>query len=412
MANMFEKRVKVISWAVALSIVFCLGGMIRLAFFQKDKYQGSKEIYKYYSTQEFNALTPEQQENCVVEDSIFPTRGVIYDDQGRPLVTDIRVFPLCIDGTQFDLKNTYFKPNEPFLDSLIVDLSRAFYKMFKDRYPNQTVEKYQEKFTRVFKQHKRVQFFNEDQVIKETRMIYERDIEAIRDLPVLGGKIDPKYRSRYGFTQEQALRFPRMLDTGNRPLTVRLHPYGDLAGRVLGNVDKKNGIDGCAMFNSILTGKPGIRRKLVIDGISVPLSMEDPSVEGGNLYTTLNIDMQRIVHNELLAQVKKLGADWGCAIVMETKTGDIKAISNFMLDTAGGKLNYLESRNYAMVADAAEPGSTFKLATLLAYLEQTHCDTTRRYSVNSHKFIVRNHSFIKYDSMAAPRSTTCPSRRS
>lgn len=395
---MFGNRVKILSWAVALCIVFCLGGMIRLAFFQKDKYQGSKELYKYYSTQEFNSLSAEQRENCVVEDSVFPTRGVIYDDHGRPLVTDIRVYPLCIDGTQFNLDNKYFKENEPFLDSLIMDLSRAFYRMFADRYPNQTVEKYQAKFTRVLKQHKRVQFFNEEQVVKESRMIFEKDIDAIRELPVLGGKIAPKYRSRYGFTQEQSLRFPRMIDTGNRQLTVRLHPYGDLAERVLGSATKKNGIDGCSMFNSILTGKPGVRRKLYINGISVPLSKEDPSVEGGNLYTTLNVDMQRIVHNELLTQVKKLGADWGCAIVMETETGDIKAISNFMLDTAMGENCYSESRNYAMVADAAEPGSTFKLATLLACLEQTHCDTTMKFSINSHKFVVRNHAFIKYDS--------------
>ena len=396
MNQLFGKRVRILTWLVAAWLLLCIGGMVYLVAFQKDKYLGSKELYKYYTTEEFNRLSPEQQANCVVQDAIMPTRGVIYDDHERPLVADIRVYPLCIDGTQFDLKHAYFKPNEPYLDTLIMDLSRAFYRIFHDRYSSYSVADYQEKFTRVFKQHKRVQFFNEDQVVRSDRMIFEKDIDAIRNLPVLGGKIDKKLRARYGFTLEQSLRFPRMLDTGNRQLTVRIHPYGDLAGRVLGSVERKNGIDGCKAFNPILTGTPGYRRRLHINGISVPLDREEPSVEGGNLYSTLNIEMQQIVSDELMAKCKALNADWACAIVMETETGDIKAISNFTRDTSGKELRYVETRNYAMVPDAAEPGSTFKLATLLACLEQTHCDTTGKYSINSHGFI--KGKYMKYDS--------------
>ncbi len=394
---MSKFRRKLIVFGVAFAFVMCLVGMIVLAFFQKDKYMGSKDLYEYYTSREFDTLPAEARKNCVVEDEIHPMRGVIYDDQERPLVTDVRVYPIGIDGKRF-AANKWLKSDSPYLDTLIADCARRFYEIFQDRYPNRDVAYYKKRFARAMKDHKWVMIFSEDEVLKDGKMVFEKDLDAIRELPVFSGTIEDEDKARYGIITEGKVRFQSILDLGTRQLTARLRPYGDMAGRVLGSPEAKNGIDGCALFTDILAGESGMRKRLYINGISVPLQIDNPPMEGGNLYTTLNIDIQKIVHTELMAKSLELRPDWACAIVMETATGDIKAISNFMLDTTNGEVSYREVRNFAMVADAAEPGSTFKLATLLAYLEQTNCDTTRRYSINTHTFTARGHKYTRKDS--------------
>lgn len=393
----YQGKLKLVAVGVGFVLLSCLGGMVKLAFFQKGKYSGSKEIYNYYTSYEFDTLSdPHERANCVVENDMHPMRGVIYDDHERPLVADVRVYPIGIDGKSFCLTNKYVKG--PYLDTLIMDISRKFYEIFSDRYANRGVDFYRSKISKAFKEGKWVMVFSEDDVQKDGKMVFEKDLDIIRDLPVFSRTIEEKDRARYGVLPGAKVEYSRILDLGTRTLIARLRPYGDMAGRVLGSAAAGNGIDGCEMFRDILSGKSGVHSRLHVDGISVPLQLQTPPEEGGNLYTTLDIDIQKIVHNELMAKSKELKPDWACAIVMETETGDIKAISNFMLDTANGQVNYREIRNFAMVADAAEPGSTFKLATLLAYLEKTNCDTTRRYSINSHRFNVHNHSYVKYDS--------------
>ena len=92
---------------------------------------------------------------------------------------------------------------------------------------------------------------------------------------------------------------------------------------------------------------------------------EKEPTEGYDVYTTININMQDIAHHALLAQLEKFEADHGSVVVMETKTGNIKAISN-LGRTSKGK--YYEKLNYA-IGEAHEPGSTFKLMAMIAALE-------------------------------------------
>ena len=90
------------------------------------------------------------------------------------------------------------------------------------------------------------------------------------------------------------------------------------------------------------------------------------------------------MHNELSRKLSELNAEWGCAIVMETATGEIKAISNLRRAAADASY-YTESMEYALNAKV-EPGSTFKLASLLAYLEKVPNDTVGRYPIYNHTF--------------------------
>ena len=153
-----------------------------------------------------------------------------------------------------------------------------------------------------------------------------------------------------------------------------------------------------AEFNKVLTGIPGLKKRLYINGVSIPLESENPPVNGGAVYTTINTEIQKIVHKELLEKAQATKPKWACAVVMETKTGDIKAMSNFTRFVVGDDTVYLETRNHAMVAESAEPGSTFKLASLLAYLEQMHGDTTRKYSRGEYTFTVGKRRYSYKDS--------------
>lgn len=401
MSNLTLQRIKVVLWVGITLMVTCLAGTLYLIFWQSGKYTGDEALYNTYSLEEFDTLSYEERQNCIVTKDVTPARGIIYDDNNHPLVSNIQVFPIGIDGKNFDPKYQYFAKDDPALDTLINDLAIRFYQLFSDRYPQKGVRFYRERFSTAFKQKRRVQLFHEEQVQKEKQMIIEKDLLAIREMPVFCGTIAPEDRARYGLKEDAKISFSYILDKGSRSIFIRVHPYGELSRRILGNYTQGNGIDGCSYFNPILSGTAGTKKTLFINGIATPLLSEDAPAEGGDLHSTLNIAIQKIVHNELLRKTEELRPRWACAIVMETATGDIKAISNFAPLTSVGDSIYREIRNNAMVAEAAEPGSTFKLASLLAFLEQTGCDTARRYAINIHTFDVKGRKYLKKDSERA-----------
>ena len=100
-----------------------------------------------------------------------------------------------------------------------------------------------------------------------------------------------------------------------------------------------------------------------IENVASPNFEREP-VQGYDLHTTIDIEIQDIVHHELLSQLEKFEADHGTMILMETNSGKIKGISN-LGRTEKGK--YFEKINYG-IWESQEPGSTFKLMTLIAAL--------------------------------------------
>lgn len=403
----FAKKQQVVVVFCAAFILLCLAGIIYLACFQHKKYSGSEDIYPIYSKEQYDTLPAEMKENCVVEYYVNPPRGIIFDDSNMPLVSNVRVYPIGVDGMSYNKGHRYFKENEPYLDTLIHDLAVNFYQQFSDRYPEYSIEDYTAKFTRALKGQKYVTIFSEEQVVREHKMVLAKDLAFIKSLPLFSRTIDTTaaIRARYGFTPEQMeakklkrLYFADILNEGSSQLLVRVHPYGTLAQRILGNVAKGNGIDGNQEFDQVLTGIPGLRKRLYINGISLPLESENPPVNGGAVYTTINTEIQKIVHQALLEKSQAIKPKWACAVVMETATGDIKAMSNFTRFENGKDTVYLEMRNNAMVAESAEPGSTFKLASLLAYLEQTNGDTSRLYERGDYTFSIGKRKYSYKDS--------------
>ena len=156
--------------------------------------------------------------------------------------------------------------------------------------------------------------------------------------------------------------------------TQREHPIGKMAQRLVGFDDYRGkvGIEG--YFYEYLRGKNGHRLKQKIaKGQWKPISdnNEIEPEDGKDVVTTIDLKIQDIAHNALLEQLKEFDADHGTVVVMETKTGAIKAISNLGKTKNG---DYRELRNYA-VWESHEPGSTFKLMGMVAALEDKVVDT-------------------------------------
>lgn len=152
----------------------------------------------------------------------------------------------------------------------------------------------------------------------------------------------------------------------------------DLAARTIGYVNLGEevtavGIEGA--FNPELAGTNGVAVKQRLTGgdwITVRSEKSLPSVNGSDVLTTIDIDLQDVASSALEKQLIKHDAHHGCAVVMEVKTGDIRAIVNL---EQGGDGNYRERYNYA-IGESTEPGSTFKLPVMMAALEDGLIDTS------------------------------------
>ncbi len=173
--------------------------------------------------------------------------------------------------------------------------------------------------------------------------------------------------------------------------TVREHPIGKIAERTIGydridedGFQKRVGIEGA--FGKYLNGKDGkVLKQKIAKGQWKPIrdiNEVDPQ-DGYDVISTIDVYIQDIAHHALLKQLEEYGAEHGCVVVMETKTGQVKAISNLGRDEKSG--NYYETINYAVV-EAHEPGSTFKLVDMIALLEDHKVDTTKVY--DSHGGII------------------------
>lgn len=151
----------------------------------------------------------------------------------------------------------------------------------------------------------------------------------------------------------------------------RSKPFGSMASRSIGNVGEKStmkglhGTSGLEMaLDSLLYGIPGTATKLQL--VSNIVNAEKiPAVKGYDITTTINVQLQDIVENELYAMCKETDARWGTAVLMEVATGEIKAISNLEWNTAFG--DYVEGRNNAVLG--YEPGSVMKPISMMIALE-------------------------------------------
>jgi cell division protein FtsI (penicillin-binding protein 3) len=157
----------------------------------------------------------------------------------------------------------------------------------------------------------------------------------------------------------------------------RILPNNELAARTIGYLNLGSegtevGVEGS--FDRDLAGKNGVAIKQRLTGgdwITVDMAGSVEARDGNDVVTTIDIDLQDVASSALMNQLKKHNAHHGCAVVMEVATGDIRAIVN--LEKSENE-SYHETYNYA-IGESSEPGSTFKLASLLAAIEDGVIDT-------------------------------------
>ncbi|HWR95062.1 MAG TPA: penicillin-binding protein [Flavobacterium sp.] len=166
--------------------------------------------------------------------------------------------------------------------------------------------------------------------------------------------------------------------------TVRVHPIGKVAERSIGyeRIKPDGSPDGKGIewaYRKYLNGKDGkVLKQKIAKGQWKPIRdiNEVEPRDGYDIISTIDVYIQDIAHHALLKQLQLYNANHGCVVVMETKTGKIKAISNLGKATDS---TYYETTNYA-ITEAHEPGSTFKLVDMMALLDDKKVDTNKVYN--------------------------------
>jgi len=183
-----------------------------------------------------------------------------------------------------------------------------------------------------------------------------------------------------------------------QPENRRIMPNGLLARRTIGYITEDStstivGLEGS--FNKVLGGKNGFSVQQRLTG-GAWIDVENPdnihTRHGHDIVTTIDIDLQDVAESSLYRQLSSHNADHGCVVVMEVKTGDVKAIANLEKGSDGA---YHETYNYA-VGESTEPGSTFKLMTLMTALEDGVVDLddmidTGNGTVKYYDQVIRDH---------------------
>ena len=195
---------------------------------------------------------------------------------------------------------------------------------------------------------------------------------------------------------------------GYEEFNARQRPFGSLAQRTVGDMFGAKDTARCGLelsYDSILRGTIGLtqRRKVLNKFMSIPLT---PPVDGADIVTTIDVYMQDLAERAVIDELKEINGDLGVAVLMEVKTGDVKAIVN-MTRCADGQ--YREVKNNA-VADLREPGSVFKTASMLVALDDGVVDTTYKVDTgsgiyNMHGRDMKDHNWRRggYQVISLPR---------
>ena len=290
--------------------------------------------------------------------TVPPTRGNIISADGKLMASSLPEYKIYMDFVA--LKDA---GNDTTLMNHLTEICEGLHQIFPD------------KSAREFRRH----ILNGRRAKSRYYLLYPKRISYIEYKEVK--KLPVFCLSRYkSGLQEQAFN-------------QRKKPFGSLAARTLGDLypdvtlGAKNGIE--LTYDSVLRGKPGVthRQKVMNKYLNI---VDKPAVDGCDVITTIDVDMQDIAEKALVDQLETLNAVSGVAVVMEVATGDVKANVNM---TRAGDGHYYEMRN-ASVSNLMEPGSTFKTASIMVALEDGYI--TPDYEVDTGNGVVNMHgSFMK-----------------
>ncbi len=259
-------------------------------------------------------------------------RGTVYSEDGNMLSTSIPYFNIYIDFAADGLREKKGKRFKENVDSL----SGCLAALFKD----QSAAAYKKELQQGYK--------NEDRYYSLHKNLTFDQYKQLRAFPLIR-----QGRNKSGFITETSSK--------------RLNPFGLLANRTIG-LSRSNaqnvGLE--RTYDSFLKGENGRRLvRYMAAGTYIPVEGYEIDPENGkDILTTIDVNTQDIAENALLEMMQGNDCEHGTCIVMEVATGKIRAMANLGKQPDG---SYWEDLNYAI--RASEPGSTFKLATLLSLLE-------------------------------------------
>jgi cell division protein FtsI (penicillin-binding protein 3) len=317
MAEKANKEVFTRSYIMYLSVVLLaiaiVGRVLVIQLVEGDKW---REMAENYTT---------------VYRDIAAVRGNIYSDDGSMMATSVPIYEVRMDMMTDALTDEIFNEN---IDSLCIKLTGLFKGKSADDWKRELMTARQEE--------------NRYHLIK--RKVRYHQMKELREYPIFN-------RGRYkgGLIVLQQNR--------------REKPFRLLAARTIGYEREDMepvGLEGA--YTKELSGVSGKRLMQKLSGGQWMPINDDNEIEpqdGYDLHTTINLNIQDVAENALLKQLQKNDAHHGCVILMEVATGEIKAIANLSRDDEG---DYWEYYNYA-IGESAEPGSTFKLPSLVAALE-------------------------------------------
>ena len=333
------------------------------------------------------------QDTLTVDDRFFRLdssvirgfRGNVYSSEGELLSTTIPIYDLYWEVGRVGIReedSAFFMQQ---VDSLISIFYRLNPKRSREFYEENVRQRYLDYYGSCREQLRII----EGAPDKKSREVARRKLVAIKNsvkekylvVKVSIDELPATWLRRYDW---DAIRFLFTRSANERERTfyggcrvderyVHHNVYDDYAASVIGSMNEKkrySGLEG--YYDSLLTGENRVRRDLYVNRVLVPLR-ENQVVQvknGCDIVTTLDIGLQRVVEQALREQLERLQPQWGCAVLMETSTGEIKAISS-LTKTPEGYKDYVEHA----ISESYEPGSTFKVVSLIAALDSRKIDT-------------------------------------
>lgn len=268
--------------------------------------------------------------------NIDALRGNIFADDGSLLATSLPTYEIRMDLKAEALTDDVFNKG---IDSLSIALS--------DLFNDKSAREYKIELERARKAGERYHLVK--------RRVTYLELKKLRDFPIFR-----KGRYKGGFLYVQK--------------NERARPFKILAARTIGydrEGQKPVGLEGA--YDKVLRGTSGKRlMQKIAGGVWMPVNDENEvePEDGADLYTSIDINIQDVAEHALMKQLIKHNSDHGCVVLMEVETGLVKAIANLSRNSDG---SYSENYNYA-IGESTEPGSTFKLVSLVAAMEDGYLD--------------------------------------
>ena len=350
-----DKNPIVFRFYVVYIIIACLFGAIiyKIADIQ---YVKGEELRKL-AEQRITAPTP-----------IKPKRGNILAHDGRLLSSSLPLYEVYIDMRVAALGVKDKDTQKTYFDTHVGELAEALSKKFGKK----SAKEYEKELRKAYKNRKKKAFYK-----LHTGKISHIDYLEVKEFPILR-------------------RGPIQGGLSVKPQSERIRPYKTLASRTIGDFYKatgkgKNGLE--MEYDSLLRGEEGLEIKRKRAGRNTSIIIKEP-INGYDIVSTIDIDLQETAEKELRTQLERTEAKRGTVVLMEVKTGKIRAISNLLRQADG---SYEESENIALNSQI-EPGSTFKTLSFLVAMDDGYITDSTKVDTEdgSYQFanrIMKDHNF-------------------